>query len=135
MIYDFYIFDRHCNCIFFVSWHGAEGRFETRSPPSHPPPAATEATNTSSVPTTSGIVSGSNPNVSSSQVPANSQKAGTGHSGSQSHLEGRASEGAPSGASGDENAKFQQVMEHTKLVYGVVYSLKNVSRKLKMNKG
>ncbi|KAI7857537.1 Sybindin-like family-domain-containing protein [Circinella umbellata] len=132
-IYNLYIFDRHCQCIYFQKWdHKVNpGTTNNSSNTSHP------GSNTT-VPT--GISSSSRLGLTSSRFSASSP-------GSSSPDPNSSTTNTPPGTSSVMRSDGQtqptvsgmaagsviSIEEEAKLVYGVIYSLRNFVRKLSSN--
>ncbi|TPX43564.1 hypothetical protein SeLEV6574_g04991 [Synchytrium endobioticum] len=107
-IYNLYIFDRHCTCVFFTSWN--------RRTPSHPPPIA-PVSRSNLTPTPESIPE--EPSASDITVSRSSSALAQQQAGQQVGL------GGASASGGD--IPFE---EEAKLVYGVIFSLRNMTTKL-----
>nr|XP_031863064.1 uncharacterized protein CI109_001542 [Kwoniella shandongensis]KAA5530136.1 hypothetical protein CI109_001542 [Kwoniella shandongensis] len=126
-IFSLYIFDRHCECIYYQDWH----RTRSARPPPPPsfkagvhrlPPPSSQAQHGNDNTTTTGRESifSDNNNRSSLQSQINGGGSGGGMNGLGSGVGGSSTRG-PKGLPFDEEAK---------LVYGVILSLRNMVKKL-----
>ncbi|KXS09409.1 hypothetical protein M427DRAFT_129089 [Gonapodya prolifera JEL478] len=117
MIYSIYIFDRHCVCIYHAQWHRH----------AHGPSAIPQAA-TSSAPSTPPL-SASSSSASRLQPPPQQPS---------SHRNSDVGAGPGSEPIGGGGAQANGGLaweEEAKLVYGVIFSLKNICNKLRGSEG
>ncbi|RUS26301.1 hypothetical protein BC938DRAFT_470950 [Jimgerdemannia flammicorona] len=113
-IYNLYIFDRHCQCIFFQAW-------------SHRPVSSASKAGSGGGGISSALSSGIN--LSTSRFSASSL-----HSGTDSRDNDQTTSGGGSNTVGMQSGfaagSTMSIEEEAKLVYGVVFSLRNFVKKL-----
>ncbi|OCF30484.1 hypothetical protein I316_07866 [Kwoniella heveanensis BCC8398] len=127
-IYSLYIFDRHCECVYYQDWHRTR---PARSPPSTTfkpgvhrlPPPQSNTTNDGTQQRES-IFANPNPNTSVNGGDHNNRNSLV------STNNGRSGEKGGGGVGGGGANKGLPFDEEAKLVYGVILSLRNMVKKL-----
>lgn len=132
-IYNLYIFDRHCQCIYFQKW-------------AHKNSASSGSGSSNSISQTGSMIPGAMSSSSSrlGGLTTSSTRFSTSSPASSSINRSSTAAGSRGGGGGDERLSQTQpnimsglaagsvisIEEEAKLVYGVIYSLRNFVRKL-----